>query len=92
MGVIEILLSLYVLMVITTIRIAKNRFGTFLNHYTLTGISWFIFIILSKYFNNYQIDVSDDIYAIFLIGQIFYCLTVCFVKEQGHKDIYILPL
>lgn len=76
-------------MVITTIRIAKNRFGTFLNHYTLTGISWFIFIILSKYFNNYQIDVSDDIYAIFLIGQIFYCLTVFFVKEQGHKDIYI---
>ena len=66
----------WVLFAIFSSYISKVKFGFATNHYLLTNIYWIICLYISIYHNYYLHPVSDVIYYIFIIGNIFFNLTL----------------
>lgn len=86
---ITLLYAFSVIFALITVNRAKNIFGTYLNHYTLSNISWHFFIFISIYYNNYIRPVTSEVYLIFIVGQLVYNSTAYFTGKMNYSKIEI---
>ena len=94
MELVYILLLVACFFSFVTIRLAKIKFASYLNHYSVYNVAWLIFICLSIFCNTYAYAPSSTVYQIFLIGLICYNFTVFFVKSTRHVkgNIYAIDI
>ena len=90
MILIIILYILTSLIALLTIFLARRKFGTFLNHYTLYNLSWLILLFLSIFLNSYNQPVKDEVYFAFLFGLIAFNSTIIFVQKKKSYTIRIV--
>ena len=55
---------------------SRLKFGFWTNHYLLTNVYWLICLYISIYHNYYVHPISNHIYYVFFIGNIFFNLSL----------------
>lgn len=85
MIMISLFIFILLIVALNTIKIARNKYGFWLNQYTLHNVFWLMTIILSYYFNSYLVPVSSTIYYIFIIGLLSFNFSILFVPKYVKR-------
>lgn len=82
MLLVYILICVSIFISCIVVKISKEKFGAYLNHYVVYNVVWLLFLLLSIFCNNYVSVVSPIVYQIFFLGLICYNLTIFFIHNK----------